>query len=121
MPSASATGSPIEPEMSSTSSTRASLRSWAHESRMPTSTSGDGTSSSAVGWAGSTPFAATIGSASGTAALFGRKPYSSTACWFSGSCTNVSNAAAAAFSSSSTHSVSRTMNGLSENSVPSSG
>ena len=41
--------------------------------------------------------------------------------WFSGSCTNSSNAAAAALSSASTHSVSRTMNGLSENSVPSSG
>ena len=115
-------GSPIEPEMSSTSSTRASLRSSAHESRMPTSTSGDGTSSSAVGWFGSTPLAATIGSASGTVGLFGRNPYSSTLLLVLGQLDERPRTrAAAAFSSSSTHSVSSTMNGLSENSVPSSG
>ena len=88
---------------------------------MPTRTSGDGTCSSAVGWFGSTPLAATIGSASATDGLFGRNPNSITFCWFSGSCTNSWNSAAAAFSSSSTHSVSSTMNGLSEYSVPSSG
>ena len=120
MPS-SVTISPIDPEMSSTSSTRASLRSSAHESRMPIRTSGEGTSSVAVGWAGSTPLAATIGSASGTVGLFGRNPYSRTVRWLSGCWTKASNSAAAAFSSASTHGASSTMNGLSEYSVPSDG
>jgi hypothetical protein len=81
---------------------------------MLTSTAGAGTSSSAVGCAGSTPLAATMGSARATSGLFGRNPNSITFAWFSGVCTKSSNSAAAARSSASTHSVFNTMNGLSE-------
>jgi hypothetical protein len=97
------------------------LRCSAQASRIRTSTSGDGTSSSARGSLGSTPLAALTGSASGTLGLFGRNPNSSTLAWFSGRCTYSSNALAATFCSGVTHSVSRMMNGLSENRVPSLG
>ena len=58
-------GSPIEPDTSITSSTRAALRCSAHLSSTSTRTAGSGTSSTACGWAGSTPLAATIGRTDG--------------------------------------------------------
>ena len=67
--------SPIEPDTSSTSATRAFLRCVDHSSSSLVSTAGCGTSSSVCGWFGSTPLAATIGSPMATAGLPGRKWY----------------------------------------------
>ena len=113
--------SPIDPETSTTSSTWADFRWRDHTSSSSTMTPGSGTCSSVWGWSGSTPLAGVTGSPTGTSGLPGRKPNSSTRSWFSGRWTKSWKRRAASASASSTHSASRTKNGLSEKSVPSSG
>ena len=66
---ASLSSSPIEPDVSSTSTMSAGLRSSCHSSRIRASTFGSGSDRRRVGCAGSTPFAAVRLPASGTVAV----------------------------------------------------
>ena len=117
----SLSSSDIEPELSSTSSTLAGLRSRRQVSSTLLSTCGVGSVSVRRGWAGSAPLAAVTSPAGVAVESPGRKPSLPATSGVTLSARNFWNAAAAAFFSGVTQSALSTMYGESEMKEPSVG
>ena len=111
----------IEPDVSSTSSTLAGLRSSRQVRLSRASTRGSGSPSSRSGCSGSTPLAAVIGATGFASRSAGRKPPRAATSGVISFARKRWNASAPSRSSGVTHSALSTMNGLSEKNVPSSG
>ena len=104
----------IEPDMSTTSSTFAGLRSSRQVLRMRSSTRGSGRPSTRSGWAGSTPFSFVTRPAGLAFRSAGRNPHRPAASASISSARNSWNAFAPSRSAVVLYSASIVMNGLSE-------
>ena len=104
----------IEPDVSSTSSTFAGLRSSRQARRMRSSTRGAGSPSTRLGCAGSTPFSSTIGATGSVSRSAGRKPARAAISGVISSARNFWKRSRPAAAAGVTHGAFSTMNGLSE-------
>ena len=106
--------SAIEPEVSTTSSTFAGLRSSRHARRTASSTRGSGRPSTRFGCAGSTPFSFETGGTGSSSRLGGRKPDRAASSGVISSSRNCWKRSAPWRCAGRTQGASSTMNGLSE-------